>query len=84
MKKKVLFIEDWPDSFENASILKTLLDKEFSEEYEWTVWSCKRKINSGVWYRWKCYIKGAIFAFRNRKKYDAIFIWQQMVAYILF
>ena len=41
-----------------------------------------RKASTG--YRWRCYIKGAIYAIRNRKKYDAIFIWQQMVAYILF
>jgi glycosyltransferase involved in cell wall biosynthesis len=83
MKKKVLFIADWPDSFENAPVLQALLNKEFSGEYEWTVWSCKRKIESGVWYRWRCYTKGALYAIRNRKKYDAIFIWQQMVAYIL-
>jgi len=25
-----------------------------------------------------------MYAIRNRKKYDAIFIWQQMIAYILF
>src|SRR6476660_6037082 len=84
MKKKILFVADWPDSFENATVLQALLVKEFSGEHEWTIWSCKRKIKSGVLYRWRCYFKGAFYIIRNRKKYDAIFIWQQMIAYILF
>jgi len=84
MKKKILFISDWPDSFENGPALQALLDKNFSQDYEWTVWSCKKETDSNVRYRWRCYFKGAVHAIRNRKKYDAIFIWQQMVAYILF
>ena len=84
MKKKILFISDWPDSFKNGAALQQLLDKKFSEGYEWTVWTCKKKVDSSVRYRWRCYFKGALYAIRNRKKYHAIFIWQQMIAFILF
>jgi hypothetical protein len=35
MKKKVLFIADWPDRVENVRVLQELLDKDFSEDYEW-------------------------------------------------
>jgi hypothetical protein len=84
MKKKILFISDWPDSFKNGVALQQLLDKKFSADYEWTIWTCKKETDSSVRYRWRCYFKGAMYAIRNRKKYDAIFIWQQMVAFILF
>lgn len=84
MKKKILFVADWPDSFKNQAVLQALLEKKFSDRYEWTVWSCKKKTQSDVWYRWRCYFKAAFYIIRNRKKYDAIFIWQQMIAYILF
>jgi glycosyltransferase involved in cell wall biosynthesis len=84
MRKKILFISDWPDSFKNGAVLQKLLDKDFSDNYEWTIWSCKKKIDSDKKYRWKCYFKGAFYAISNRKKYDAIFMDQQMIAYIIF
>lgn len=84
MKKKVLFIADWPDHKDNVKNLQALLDKDHSANYEWKVWSCKKGKDSGLMYRWYCYIKGALYAIKNRKKYHAIFIWQQMVGYTLF
>jgi len=84
MKKKVLFIADWPDNLENKEALQTLLNKEYSENYEWTVWSCKKRKDNRLLYRWLCYTKGALYALNNRKKYHAIVMWQQMVGYILF
>jgi len=84
MKRKVLFVSDWPDNVKNGIALQKLLEKEYSDNYEWTVWSCKKKANNNVSYRWRCYFKGALYVIRNRKKYDAIFIWQQMVGYVFF
>lgn len=84
MKKRVLFIADWPNNIENKKVLQSLLDKDYSENYEWTVWTCKKRKDNGLLYRWLCYTKGALYAIINRKKYDAIIMWQQMVGYILF
>jgi len=84
MKKKILFVADWPDTSYNQTALQELLDKDLSENHEWIVWSCKKKENNSLFYRVYCYLKGAIYIIRNRKKYDAFFIWQQMVAFILF
>lgn len=84
MKKRILFISDWPDNFKNIKVLQALLDKDYSDNYEWTVWSCKKKEDSKLLYRWYCYAKGALYAIKRRKGYDAIFIWQQMIAFILF
>lgn len=84
MKKKILFIVDWPDSFKNMNELQKSLDKDYSENYEWKVWSCKKENSESLLYRWICYLKGALYAIKNRKKYHVIFIWQQMVGYILF
>ncbi len=84
MKKKILFIVDWPSHVENITELQALLDNDYSEDYEWKVWSCKNRSDQSLIYRWNCYTKGALYALRNRKKYHAIFIWQQMVGYILF
>jgi glycosyltransferase involved in cell wall biosynthesis len=84
MKKKVLFIADWPDNVENTKVLQSLLDYDYSENYEWKVWSCKKGEDNRLLYRWFCYTKGALYAIKNRKKYHAIFIWQQMIGYILF
>jgi glycosyltransferase involved in cell wall biosynthesis len=60
------------------------LDKDLSENHEWTVWSCKKKEDNSLIYRVYCYLKGALYILKNRNKYDAFFIWQQMVAFILF
>jgi glycosyltransferase involved in cell wall biosynthesis len=84
MKKKILFVSDWPDNIENRKVLQTLLDKEYSENYEWNVWSCKKYADNRLLYRWYCYTKGALYIIKNKKKYDAIIIWQQMVGFILF
>ena len=84
MKKSILFICDWPDQVDNVKVLQTLLDKDFSENFEWKIWSCKKGEDTRLLYRWYCYAKGAIYAIKNRKNYHAIFIWQQMVGYILF
>ena len=84
MKRKILFVCDWPDNVENKKVLQDLLDNEFSKNFDWNVWSCKKKQSNKLLYRWYCYIKGALYIIRNRKKYDAIFIWQQMVGFILF
>lgn len=84
MKKKILFVCDWTDHVENKKVLKALLDKDYSENYEWIVWSCKKKEDNRLLYRWYCYIKGAFYIIKNRRNYDAIFIWQQMVGFILF
>ena len=84
MKKSILFICDWPDQVDNVKVLQKLLDKDFSENFEWKVWSCKKGVDTRLLYRWYCYTKGAVYAIKNRKKYHAIFIWQQMAGYILF
>ncbi len=84
MKKKVLFIVDWPNQIENVQVLQLLLDNDYSENYEWKVWSCKKGKDNGLLYRWYCYTRGALYVIKNRKKYHAIFLWQQMVGYILF
>lgn len=84
MKKKILFVADWPDHKDNLKNLQALLDKDHSEKYEWKVWSCKKGRNNKLWYRWMSYTWGAMYVLKNRKKYHAIFFWQQMVAYILF
>lgn len=83
MKKKILFITDWPDSIDNSDIIQKLLDNSFSDNYKWTIWSCKKQTKNTVSYRWKCYFKGAFYAIKYRKQYDAIFIEQQMIGYIL-
>jgi glycosyltransferase involved in cell wall biosynthesis len=41
-------------------------------------------MNNSKLYRWRCYFKGALYAIRNKKKYDAVFIWQQMIGFIVF
>ena len=51
MKRKVLFVSDWPDNVKNGIALQKLLEKEYSDNYEWTVWSCKKKANNNVSYR---------------------------------
>ncbi len=84
MKKKVLFIVDWPGNVENTKVLQSLLDNAYSEKYEWKVWSCKKGEDTRLFYRWYCYTKGALYIIKNRKKYDAMLIWQQMIGYILF
>jgi glycosyltransferase involved in cell wall biosynthesis len=84
MKKKILFVCDWPDNVENVKVLQALLDKDYSENYEWNVWSCKKNEDNRLLYRWFSYTKGALYIIKNRKKYHAIYIWQQMVGYILF
>lgn len=84
MKKKILFICDWPDNVENVKVLQAIMDKKYSEGFEWIVWSCKKGADNRLFYRWYCYIKGALYALNNRKKYHTIFIWQQMVGYTLF
>lgn len=84
MKKKILFIADWPDQKDNLKNLQALLDNGHSENYEWKVWSCKRGKSNRKLYRWLSYGWGALYAIKNRKKYHAVFIWQQMVGYILF
>jgi len=84
MKKKILFLSDWPDNIENIKMLQNLLNNEFSGDYEWTVWSCKKKKDNSLIYRWVSYFSGAFYVIRNRRAYHAVFIWQQMVGYILF
>jgi glycosyltransferase involved in cell wall biosynthesis len=84
MKKKILFVADWPETSPNVRALQALLDKDHSEEHEWTVWSCKKKPDNRTSYRWYSYFKGAFYIIRNRKKYHAIFIYQQMIGFILF
>lgn len=81
MKKKVLFISDWtyPDM-----PLGTLVNPNHSAPYIMTHWSCKNRQNTGVLYRWYCYFKGAFYIIKNRKKFDTIIIWQQMIGFILF
>ena len=83
-KKKILFLTDWPEQINNTAALQALLDEHHSDDYEWHVWSCTRKQNNSLKYRWTCYFKGALYAIRNSKKYDGVFIWQQMIGYILF
>ena len=84
MKKKILFVSDWSDQKGNVIALQTLLDKNYSNNYEWKVWSCKKNEGIKFLHRWKSYFKGVIYIIKNRNKYDAIFIWQQMVGYFLF
>ena len=67
-----------------SGTFRVFLDRECSENYDWKVWSCKKGKDSRLFYRWYCYIKGALYAIKNRKKYDAIFFWQQMAGYTLF
>jgi glycosyltransferase involved in cell wall biosynthesis len=83
-KKKILFLTDWPEQVNNTEALQALLDEYHSDEYEWHVWSCTRKQDSSLKYRWTCYFRGALYAIRNSKKYDGVFIWQQMIGFILF
>jgi glycosyltransferase involved in cell wall biosynthesis len=84
MQNKTLFLCDWPDQVENTKVLQELLDRDYSENTEWKVWSCKRGNDHRLLYRWFCYTKGALYVIRNRKKYHTIIIWQQMVGFILF
>ncbi len=84
MKKKVLFVCDWPYNVKNEKLLQELLNNDYSENYEWIVWSCKNNEDNRFLYRYFCYIKGALYVLKNRKKYHAIIIWQQMIGYILF
>ncbi|RXP54104.1 hypothetical protein EC396_09680 [Lutibacter sp. HS1-25] len=84
MKKKILFITDWSSRLENGAVLQELLNKNYSENYEWTVWTCKIKENNSFLYRWYSYTKGAFFILKNRKKYDTVVVWQQMIGYLLF
>lgn len=83
MKKKVLFITDWPNNLENGKALQELLNKNYSNEYDWDVWTCKNKNINTFSYRWFSYTKGAVYAFKNRKKYHTIILWQQMIGYLL-
>jgi glycosyltransferase involved in cell wall biosynthesis len=84
MKKKILFVTDWPDTIKNTKALRAVLDQYHSDTYEWHVWSCLKKQDKSFKYRWSCYFKGALYAIRNGKKYDAVFIWQQMVGFLVF
>jgi hypothetical protein len=84
MRNKILFLCDWPDNVKNVEVLQELLDRDYSDNYEWEVWSCKKKCDHRLLYRWYCYIKGALYVIKNRKKYHTIIIWQQMVGFILF
>ena len=80
MKKKVLFVSDWtyPDM-----PLGTLVSPN-SSPYVMTHWSCKKRQSTGLLYRWYCYFRGAFYIIKNRKKFDTIIIWQQMIGFILF
>jgi len=84
MQKKILFLCDWPDRVENVMVLQELLDNDYSGNYEWKVWSCKKGTDHRLLYRLFCYIKGALYVIKNMKKYHTIVIWQQMVGFILF
>ena len=84
MKKKILFVTDWPENIKNTKALKAVLDKYHSGTYEWHVWSCQKKQDKSFKYRWSCYFKGALYAIRNGKNYDAVFIWQQMIGFLVF
>lgn len=84
MKKKILFITDWPNNIENGNALQELLNKNYSEHYDWDVWTCKNKDINSFTYRWYSYFKGAIYVLKNRKNYHTIVIWQQMIGYVFF
>jgi len=84
MKKNILFVTDWPKKKGNSKALKTLLDNNYSENYNWTIWSCMPKDNYKFFSRWMSYLNGAFYILRNKNKYDSIFIWQQMIGFLLF
>jgi glycosyltransferase involved in cell wall biosynthesis len=84
MKKNILFVTDWPKQKGNGKALQALLDNYYSDKYEWTIWSCMPNDNYKFFRRWSSYLYGAIYILRNKKKYHSIFIWQQMIGYIMF
>jgi len=84
MKKKILFVTDWPKEKGNGKALQALLDESYSEKYEWTVWSCMHNGSIKFFNRWKSYVYGAIYILKNKNKYHTIFIWQQMIGFIMF
>ena len=84
MKKRILFITDWPEHLENGRALQELLNNNYSENFEWKVWTCKKKDINTFSYRWYSYTKGALYVLKNRKKYATIILWQQMIGYLFF
>ena len=82
MYRKVLFVTDWQKiditKFETDRTSKSIV------QFELEHWSCKKKLNNNLLYRWYCYFNGAVYLICNRKKYDTIIIWQQMIGFVYF
>jgi len=82
-KIKNLFVVDWKNN--QPEDIQKLLNKGIPGDYQWSFYNCheKRYIGTGIANRYISYFLAVIYILRNKKKYDNIIIWQQMIGLIL-
>ena len=82
-KIKNLFVMDWKNTPPHE--IESLLNKTKLPGYEWSFYNClaKNYAGTGVVNRYISYFFGVIHIVKNKKKYDNIIIWQQMVGLML-
>ena len=82
-KVRNLFVVDWNGSSPDA--LFRLLNKPNLPGYEWSIYNCHQKkyTGSGMFNRYVSYFFAVMHILKNRRKYDNIIIWQQMIGLML-
>ena len=85
MNKKIknLFVVDWKNTPQHE--IDSLLEKAKLPGYEWSFYNCHEKnyIGSGVVNRYISYFLAVIYILKNKRKYNNIIIWQQMIGLML-
>jgi len=82
-KIKNLFVVDWKNT--PSQEIDSLLEKAKLPGYEWSFYNCHEKnyVCSGVVNRYISYFLAVIHIIKNKRKYNNIIIWQQMIGLML-
>ena len=82
-KLRNLFIVDWNTA--SSHEIDSLLNKVKLPGYEWSFYNCREKNYSGIGLmnRYISYFLAIIYILKNKRKYDNIIIFQQIIGLIL-
>ena len=80
---KNLLVVDW--KMTSPEDIESLLNNEIYTGQKWFYFNCQKKtyVKNGTINRYICYIIAVLYIVRNKKKYNNIIIWQQMIGFIL-
>ncbi len=78
-----LFVVDWKTS--SPQQIDGLLAKANLPDYKWSFYNCHSKNYAGnrVVNRYISYVFAVLYILKNKRKYDNIVIWQQMIGFML-